>query len=356
MKAKRSKKGESTSVKRILTAFLFVLILSIIILSYDFYKKIFAPNVSLKEKKTAFLYIPTNADFNGVIKILVDNNFINNTASFSWVAERLNYKQNILPGKYLIEADMNNKELVTLLRSGKQTPVKLVLNNIRTKPQLASKVSKCIEADSLSIIHLLNDESYLARFNHASDDALSFFIPNTYEFYWNTSAEQFMERMSKEYNRFWTEERKAKAQKLELLPVQIAILASIVEQETTKNSEKNKIAGVYINRLKKGWKLEADPTLVYALGDFTVRRVLNIYKKMESPYNTYKYSGLPPGPICIPSISSLDAVLNYQEHDYLFFCAKEDFSGYHNFAKTYQQHRINARKFQKELNRRNIRS
>ena len=181
------------------------------------------------------------------------------------------------------------------------------------------------------------------------------FIPNTYEFYWTTTAEVFMQRMNTEYLKFWSESRKAKAAELGYSPEEISILASIVEKETNKNDEKPAIAGVYLNRLKYNWRLQADPTVVYAWGDFSIRRVLNLHKRIDSPYNTYVYYGLPPGPICIPSIASIDAVLNRQDHNYLFFCAKDDFSGYHVFAATNAQHAINANKYRKALDDRNIR-
>ncbi|HPG72744.1 MAG TPA: endolytic transglycosylase MltG, partial [Bacteroidales bacterium] len=183
------------------------------------------------------------------------------------------------------------------------------------------------------------------------------FLPNTYEFYWNTSARQFTDRMKQEYDVFWTEERIAKAKESEypMTQVQVSILAAIVEQETRMNDEKPRVAGVYINRLKKGMLLQADPTVIFAANDFSIQRVLFSHLEIDSPYNTYKYQGLPPGPICIPSVTSIDAVLNYEKHEYLYFCAKDDFSGYHSFAKTLQQHNANARKFHRALNQRQIR-
>ena len=213
-----------------------------------------------------------------------------------------------------------------------------------------------IEAPGNSVLNLLNDYDYTAKLGFTPDNILSMFIPNTYEFYWNTSADKFIQRMKKEHDKFWTPEKLAKAKKIDFTPVQVSVIASIVQMESNKEDEKSIIAGVYINRYKKDWKLEADPTLVYALGDFTINRVLNVYKEVESPYNTYKYKGLPPGPICLPTIYSLNAVLNYTNHTYMYFCAKEDFSGYHSFAATYSKHLENARRFQKALDRRGIRS
>ena len=268
----------------------------------------------------------------------------------------MKYKKHVKPGKYLIRAGMSNKALITLLRSGKQTPVRLTFSNIRTVEQLAGVAGVYLEADSASIALLFHDDAYQKQFGFNGSNSICVLIPNTYEFYWNTSAEQFYQRMTKEYKVFWNQKRKDKAKEIGLTQCEVAPLASIVEQETRKTDDQPVVAGVYMNRYKKGWKLEADPTLVYALGDFTIRRVLNEYKEIDSPYNTYMYTGLPPGPICMPSISSLDAVLNYRHHDFLFFCAKEDFSGYHVFAKTYDAHLLIARRFQKELSRRGIRS
>jgi UPF0755 protein len=268
----------------------------------------------------------------------------------------MKYGDRILPGRYRILNGMSNKELVVLLRSGRQEPVKLVFNNIRIRQQLASRVAAVLEADSASLMALLNDNAYLREFGLDSAGCLTLFIPNTYDFYWNTSADQFFRRMHREYQVFWNQGRKEKARRAALTRHQVSVLASIVEQETRQHDEKPLIAGVYINRYRKGLKLEADPTLVFALGDFSVRRVLSRYKEIDSPYNTYKYVGLPPGPICIPSIASIDAVLNYAEHPFLYFCARPDFSGYHVFAKSYNEHLANARRFHRELNRRNISS
>jgi UPF0755 protein len=250
---------------------------------------------------------------------------------------------------------LNNNELVNLLRSGKQTPIKLTFNNVRTKEQFAGKISTQIEADSLSILQYITDTIFLNKLQLTSDNVACLFIPNTYEFYWNTSVESFVNRMVKEYSIFWNESRKKKAERLKLNYYQVAVLASIVEKEQNiKKDERPDIAGLYLNRIKKRMKLESDPTLIFALGNFSIKRVLNKDKKVDSPYNTYMHKGLPPGPICIPSINSIDAVLNASSHKYIFMCAKEDFSGYHNFAKTYRQHLRNARKYQKALNKRKI--
>lgn len=342
--------------KKILISIVIVVFISGFITAYSFYQKIYRPNISLKSSQEAYIYIPTGSNFSQVLNLLNEKQMLENPASFQWVAEQMKYTNRVLPGKYRIRKKMSNRELVAMLRSGTQVPVKVVFNNIRTKEQFASVVATQLEADSSSIMGLMGNAAFLKKYGLKENEAMTLFIPNTYEFYWNTSALQFIDRMAGEYKKFWTRERKLKAQNVGLSQSQVSVLASIVEQETRKNDEKPIVAGVYINRFKKGWKLEADPTLIYAAGDFTIQRVLNIHKEIDSPYNTYRYTGLPPGPICIPAISSLDAVLNYKQHDYMFFCAKEDFSGYHSFAKSYSDHLVNARKFQNELNRRRIKS
>lgn len=320
---------------------------------YTIYNRIFTPN---NFQDAVFVNIPTGAGYNDVLNILIRNNIVKDKSSFDWLAKKMKYDKNIHPGRYKLIPGINNKELVTLLRSGKQTPVQLTFNNIRRPAELASVVSRTLETDSSSLMKLLTDNGYLKQFGFSSDNCIAMFIPNTYEFYWNTSPKKFMERMAKEYKAFWNSSRKDKATEAGLSQSEISILASIIEQETNRDSEKPSIAGVYMNRLKKGWKLEADPTLVFALGNFRVQRVLNEHKEIKSPYNTYMFAGLPPGPICMPSVSSIDAVLDYTKHDFMFFCARDDFSGYHSLARTYQEHLYNAKKFQKELTRRNIRS
>jgi UPF0755 protein len=351
----KKKSKMSRGGKRFLQAFGAVIFLSALILCWGLYQKIFAPN-DFDNKRDQIIYIPTGSTIDDVVLYLKEEGLVDDTEAFSWVAEKMNYSANVKPGKYQLKNRMSNKEIVTLLRSGKQVPIRLTFSNIRTSYDLAGAVGGKIEADSASIAYLFKDKVYLAKYGLTEENSLCLMIPNTYEFKWNTSAEEFFERMSVEYKKFWTAQRKAKAKNIGLTQTQVCVLASIVDKETRKNDEKPLVAGVYMNRYLKGWKLEADPTLVYAAGDFTIRRVLNEHKEIDSPYNTYLYTGLPPGPICMPSISSVDAVLNYTKHDFMFFCAREDFSGYHSFAKNYVQHLINARRFQKELDRRNIKS
>lgn len=353
-----SKKNKITKKNKYLSAGIKVLIVTVIftcgLIAYRFYSKIYSPNVYLTGKQSDYFYIPSGSDLNQVIALALHKGFIVDIESFIWVSKKKNYKNHVHPGKYKVTSGMSNNELVNHLRSGEQEPVRVVFNYLRTKEQLASKISHQIEADSLSLIKLLNSDSIAVNYGFDQPSFLSMFIPNTYEFYWNTSADEFLKRMEKEYKRFWNNSRTAKAEEIGLTPLQVGILASIIEEETVKNDEKTNIAGVYLNRLKQGKKLEADPTVKFAWGDYFLRRILKKHLKINSPYNTYRIKGLPPGPISIPSIPSIDAVLNYEHHDYLYFCARDDFSGYHAFAKTMKQHQINARKYQAALNKKNI--
>lgn len=314
----------------------------------------FNPNVRLPKPEMPYIFIATRSTPADVFVEIDSSVKFNSKFSFRMAARFMNYPVHIWPGRYKIHSGMNNLELLRMLRSGKQSMVNLVFNSLRTKEQFAERIGEQIEVSGDSLSHLLHDEKFLSDFDVDSNTVLTLFIPNTYEFFWNTSGRQFFKRMKAEHEKFWTEERRQKASKLGLSISDVSILASIVEQETQQNDEKPIIAGVYLNRLNKKWNLEADPTLVYALGDFSIKRVLSEYKQIDSPYNTYKYAGLPPGPICIPSIVTIDAVLNRPPHDYMYFCARDDFSGYHVFASTYAQHQLNAARFHKALTRRGI--
>ena len=351
------KKTKGKPKKRVgLTILLVIIILAIFALAFAFwlYKTVMSANVKTNDGKEAIVLIPTGSDFEQVKSLLFADSLIINKNSFCWVAQKKGYPQSIKPGRYVIKSGMNNNQLVNMLRGGWQSPVNVTFNNIRDINQLAGRISRQIEADSASIASLLNDQEYVKSlgFNEFTIPAL--FLPDTYEFFWNTDAEGFVARMMQEYSKFWTSEREEQAQKIGLSPVQVSILASIVCKETNKTDEMPRIAGVYLNRLRNNWLLQADPTLVFALNDFGIKRVLNVHKEVESPYNTYKYTGLPPGPICIPTVASVKAVLNAETHNYFYFCAKEDFSGYHNFAKTLAEHNRNAAKYQQALNKRGI--
>jgi UPF0755 protein len=245
-------------------------------------------------------------------------------------------------------------ELVRKLRNGQQDPVKLQFNSLRTKEQLAGRIAEQIMADSMSLITLMNDPEFLKQYEVTPATVISLFIPNTYEVFWNIKAENLFKRMKKEYDHFWTSERKAKAAAIPMTQEEVIILASIIQEETNKKSEYPIIAGLYINRLRKKMPLQACPTVKYAVGDFTLQRILHKHLKVDSPYNTYKYPGLPPGPIRTPSTICIDAVLNYEKHDYLYMAADASLNGGHAFAKTGAEHMRNARKIQQVLNEKGI--
>jgi len=350
----RRRNKKRSLLNRILRNLLLIIIIFSAYAGYYAYRSFYTSNVWLEGKSPAYIYIPTNANFAKVKSILYQKGLIVDRNSFEWMAQLKKYPSHIRPGRYKIEKSMSNASLINKLRSGNQEAVNLVFNNIRNKEELAGRISKEIEADSISVIKLLNDSNYVATLEMTPRNVITLFIPNTYEVYWNITAKDFVERMVREYRKFWNEARVAKLDEIRLNRTEVMTLASIVEKETNREKEKPDVAGVYINRLHRGWLLQADPTLVFALGDFSVKRVLNEYKSINSPYNTYKYVGLPPGPICIPSISSIDAILNYRKHNYMFFCAREDFSGFHNFAVDAAGHASNAARYQKALNRRNI--
>ena len=353
---KRTKRKKYPAIKKFFIAFIFLIVFGGLGMAYELYTRIYQPNIILPENmKEDYIYIPSSSDFSDVIRILSDNGFLINQNSFEWLARQKKYDTNIKPGRYRVNRSFNNNQLINLLRSGQQSPVRVTFNNLRTKEQLAGKIGGQIEADSLSIINYISDSIFLDSLNVNINNVSCLFIPNTYEFYWNTSAESFVKRMIEEYYLFWNTKRKERAINIGLDYYQVSVLASIVEKEQSiRKAERPMIAGLYLNRIARKMRLESDPTLIFALGDFTIRRVLNKDKKIDSPYNTYINYGLPPGPICIPSINSIDAVLNAVEHNYIFMCAKEDFSGYHNFARTYSKHLINARKYQKALNKKRI--
>jgi UPF0755 protein len=263
----------------------------------------------------------------------------------------MKYPENMKTGRYEIRSGMSYLEVIRMLRNGQQTPIRLTFNNIRLKSDLVECIAQQVMFSQDDLLLLLNDPSTVASYGLDTTTILTLFIPNTYEIYWNISASKFLERMKKEYDRFWNPERIAKAQTLHLSPVEVSILASIVEEETAKQSEYPIVAGLYLNRLKKGMLLQADPTVKFAVGDVTLRWILYRHLEIDSPYNTYMYSGLPPGPIRIPSIQGIDSVLNYVEHDYLYMCAKGDSSGTHNYAATLAEHNRNVQHYRKAMNR-----
>ncbi len=317
-------------------------------LAWNFFLK---PNVP-STLANPFVNIPTGASLDDVVRILQDSSMIRDVGSFRMMAERAGYKGRA--GRFKIEPGMSSYQLVRFLKGGRQSPVRLVLVNERLPEDIAAKVARFLEPDSLELVSLFENRIYLDSIGYTPQTLLSLFIPNTYEFYWNTSPRKFMERMIKENEIFWSKnDRQSKADSLGMSREEVYTLASIVERETNENVEKARIAGVYLNRLSIGMLLQADPTLVFASRDWQSRDLAK-YKTLDSAYNTYKYPGLPPGPISMASIPSLDAVLNREKNDYLFFCALGDGSGLHSFAVTYDAHLINVRRYKENLRERGL--
>lgn len=267
----------------------------------------------------------------------------------------LHYDDRVRTGRYVIEPGDGWLTVYRRIRNRQQTPIMLTVPSVRTMPQLASRIAPQLMLDSAEIIQHLQDSTFLDRYGYTLQSVPSLFVPNTYEVYWNMSIEQFMERMQTENRAFWNEEREALAREAGFTHEQVFTIASIVDEETANNGEKPMIAGLYIQRYRTGMRLQADPTVKFAIGDFTLKRIYNTHLTYDSPYNTYMYDGLPPGPIRIPSIVGIDAVLHYVHHDYVYMCAKEDFSGTHNFARTYSEHLANARRYTNALNKLGIR-
>lgn len=344
-------KSKKTGVIVALILVVIIIIAAALILP-SIYKKFIKANTNVNSK--TYLYIPSNASYQQVLDSIKKNSLLVDEESFLSLAKDRGLSEKFKPGKYPFVKDMNNRQILNMLIAGNQEPVSVSFRNIRLKENFAATVAKKLECDSLSIIKLLDSTAYVSQFGFTTNNVYTMFIPNSYEMYWNTSATDFFERMNKEYKKFWTSERLAKAKILNLTAQEVTVLASIVDSEALVNKEMPTIAGLYLNRLKRGIKLEADPTVIFANNDFSIRRVLNKHLRKESPYNTYINTGLPPGPIMMPSIAAIDAVLNHESHNFIYMCAKEDFSGYHNFADNLKEHQANADKFQQALNKRNI--
>ncbi|HKK43420.1 MAG TPA: endolytic transglycosylase MltG [Bacteroidales bacterium] len=329
-----------------------VFVLAVLAGSFAFYE-VAGPGVK-PDKGKAVIYIPTGSSYEQVLNIIDANVELDNPLLFRWIARQKNYPGHIRPGRYIINGNRSYLSFINMLRSGRQSPVKVTFNNIRTLNQLAGRIGEDIEADSPDILNFLEDPSNYSAdgFNRAT--IISVFIPNTYELYWNTDARGLYERMLKEYNAFWNNERLDEAGKIGLSPEEVSILASIIDDEVVKADEKPRIAGVYLNRLKRDMPLQACPTIKFALNDFTITRILKKYLQVDSPYNTYTHRGFPPGPIGCPSVEGIEAVLHAEKNDFLYFAAKPDFSGYHNFSRTLAEHNHYAALYQKELDRRKI--
>ena len=330
-------------LKKIILYFVLIFFIAIAFCTWN----IFGPVVNSSAKK--FLYINTGATYQQVKDSLLKNKIISGTFWFDKISNYIDYPQKVKAGKYKITDGMSLYHLIKMLYSGKQVPVNLVITKLRTKEDLAKKISENFESDSLTVINFLTNTDSLRQFDVDSNTVMTDVIPNTYTYVWNTPVNKIFSKLYEEEQKFWNNERLEKAQKLQLTPQQVYTLASIVEEETNKQDDKGKIASVYINRLRKGMKLAADPTVKFALKDFSLKRIYHKHLETVSPYNTYLNAGLPPGPICTPSIKTIDAVLDSPETDYLFFVARADFSGYSDFASDYQQHQINAKAYQQAL-------
>jgi len=350
MTTKKKPKKQSKAPNKVIKWVGYAIVAAFLYFVYIF----FAPNFFQKTEEKAFLLIPDSSTFEDVVSLLKQESRVSNTSSFKQVAGLMHYGEKIRSGRYELKPGMNNFQLVRVLRSGRQTPVQLSFNNIRTKEQLAARLGAQLMADSTSILNLMNDTEFLSAYNLNPNTAVCLFIPNTYEVFWNTNAVKLFERMNKEYKKFWTEERVAKAAAIPLTLTEVSTLASIVEEETNNKTDRPMVAGLYINRLKTGMPLQADPTVKFALGDFGIKRILFGHLRTESPYNTYKNIGLPPGPIRVTTPNAIDAVLNYSHHNYIYMCASETMNGEHKFAVTWEEHLKNANNYRNVLNERKI--
>lgn len=317
------------------------------------YRTAYLPNFTATP--VHYLYIDDSRNFGTLVNHLRDSVGCQNIHSFERLAHWLGYGGQMKTGRYKVTPGMSNLDLINKLRRGQQTATRITFNNVRQTEDLAERVAGQLMMSQSDLLALLTDSVQCAAYGFTPETIKVMFIPNTYEVYWNITPENLLKRMKKEYDAFWNEKRLAKAKEIGLTPVEVAILASIVEEETAASDEYPIVAGLYLNRLRRGIPLQADPTVKYAVGDFSLQRILFQHLEVDSPYNTYKYAGLPPGPLRVPSIKGMEAVLNYMHHNYLYMCAKEDFSGRHNFAVTLTEHNRNAARYRAELNRRNIR-
>lgn len=327
-----------------------LLVFTMLLSSFAFYgyQIVYSANI-LVDKEDAVLIIEPAETFKSLQDKLYNNDYVQDLVSFSFLARIMDYDTSIKPGRYLLKKDMTNVDAIRMLRIGQQQPVNITFNNVRLIGDLGGKITSSIALSEAQFNTALDEFISSNEMGFNSQNIISMFIPDTYKVYYNISGEQLVERMLAEYKRFWGGGRKEKARKINLDLKEVSVLASIVQAESIKKEESKIIAGLYKNRLDKGIALQADPTLVFASGDFTLKRVLNVHKEIDSPYNTYLNRGLPPGPINMPTIHSIDAVLNHDDHNYLYMCAKEDFSGYHNFASNMRDHLNNARRYQRQL-------
>lgn len=343
-------------IKKILWAIAIIGLVIFGVVAYYIYGAMFKPNTKFNSD-TEYIYIPTNASYSEVREELQP--LLQNIETFDALARQKKYTSNIKAGRFAIKKGMTNNDIINSIRS-KNLPIKVAFNNQNNLADLAGRISKQIEADSLPLLNVMTDQSFLSENGFTEATALGMYLPNSYEFFWNTSAVEFRNRMLKEYNRFWTDARIIQAEKLNLSPKEVITLASIVHEESKQANEQPRVAGVYLNRLRIGMPLQADPTLKFAAyqtpeyKNTVIRRVLNVHKTIDSPYNTYKNSGLPPGLIAMPDLTAISAVLNPEKHEYLYFAADAKRIGYHKFAKTLRQHNNNAREYQSYLSSQGI--
>lgn len=342
-------------LRRIVGIVSLIVVIGGTVIGYRMYQQIFSPNTKFGDERVA-VFIPTGSDYEAVKKLVAP--YVEDMDKLNSVAEKKEYPANVKAGKFILKNGMNSNDIINSLRQ--PVTVNVAFNNQETIERLAGRLSHQIEPDSLSLLEAFTDEKFLVDNGFNKDNVLSMFIPNSYEFFWNTTPNKVREKMAKEYRKFWNDDRLAKAKALNLTPLQVSALASIVHKETVKTDERPRVAGVYLNRLNKGMKLEADPTVIYAMkkqsGDFdqVIKRVLFKDLVIDSPYNMYKYEGLPPGPIAMPDITAIDAVLNPEKHNYIYFCASVTNFGYHEFAVTPAQHEANRQKYVAWVNKMGI--
>lgn len=320
----------------------------------DLYKDIFSPNTTAASEGPHRLKVRSGTSLAALSQQLFESNVIEDAPSFERVAKLMKYKT-VKGGMYSIDGKMSNRELVRMLRAGKQEPIRIMVKSSRSLEKVVSNLAEPLQADGLKLLQMLQSDSVKSMTGLSKENVISLFLPDTYEFYWNTDENELIARMKKEYEKYWNKERKSKARALGLNPHEAVVLASIVDEETAKVDEMDDIAGVYLNRLKKGMRLQADPTVKFSVGDWSIKRVLDRHLSKKSPYNTYIHTGLPPGPIRLPSKQALEQVLNPAKHKYYYFCAKEDFSGYHNFSRSLKEHNAHARRYRQQLTQRGIR-
>lgn len=345
------------NLKRVVWAVVLIGLVVCAFISYQIYQAVLAVNTNF-ENESRVIYVPTGSGMAELEEVLSPH--LKSWDYFVAVADQKGYSQRVKPGRYTLLAGMNNNEIVNMLRSQNE-PVRVTFNNQERLADLAGRISVQIEADSLALLEAFQNPTWLSEMGLDDDTALTVFLPNSYEFFWNTSAEEFCQRMAKEHNNYWTDERVELAKAQGLTPEEAYALASIVQKETAKTSERPRVAGVYLNRLKRGMRLQADPTVIYAIKKYSgnydtiIKRVLYRDLELDSPYNTYKYGGVPPGPIAMPDLSSLNAVLEPEDHKYLYFVADMERPGYHMFAETDTQHNQNKKQYIRWINAQGIR-